>query len=507
MDTNKLLDPKLANEYKTLVYNQPHKAQQKILQQLITSGTNTKFGRDHKFATLKSSEDFNAAIKTTDYPYYQEYIDMILRGDSDVLWPGRPLYLASTSGSTGEPKYIPVTKESISSFISMPIRALLQYIYDERDYDLLNHHLLNFTDGSIRQINNIYSTGSISAYCRQMMPSDLIKQSLPSKYAVDLIDAQGWDAMFKQTADEVKQHSISVCTGVPSWLWQFFSICKNEFHIDNLSEILPKLRVICSSGVSLRPYQMQLQSCFEQKLNFREFYSASEGAFAYQDCSHDSSMLLNLADGIYFEFIELEYCRDPHAIRRTLSEVKSDIDYVPVVTTNAGLWAYKLTDIIRFTTTNPYRVEIVGRTNHFISIFLEDVYSRNVEDALSEVSSELGLKVNNFTVAPSEIKEDSKPFYEWYLELDEFHDINKCELAFKLDYHLKKFSFSYSNARNKAVLNQARLYLVKKGAFVKLLEKKNVTSLQLKVPKVQNNREIVDYFRENNMVLNVEQFA
>lgn len=496
-----LLSPEQANSIKMQIHTNPHGLQESAFKSLLATAKDTVFAKDHNFTEINSYSDFKNHVPVREYGDFQKYWDLIAKHECHVLWPEKPLFYATTSATTGFPKLIPVTKDSLASFIGLPIRAMVQYIYDTNDRTLLNYNFLHLTGvPRLQQINN-YLTGSISGICRQMMPEVLLSNSLPSVKALELMVSDGWDAMFKQIALEVKQKPISLITGLPSWMMQFFIACSQLENKNNLSALMPHLKLLCTSGVSSSPYIDQIQRMFDQKLTFREFYSASEGSFAYQDSIYNKAMLLNLSDGIFFEFIELNDYHKKNPARFTIKDVKLETPYVPIISTRAGLWAYKTGDVVKFTSCTPYRIEFIGRTKHFISLANESVYAKNIEDALSEIANELGLVINNFTVAPNAIKEITKPYYIWYIELKEVAELSASELAFKLDYHLQKYSDSYANARKQSALAKPKVYFVKPGSFVKLLQQKDKSNLQLKVPKLQNDREIADFLIQNKLII------
>ncbi len=503
-DFTSLLTPEQANLIKMQIHSNPCELQEAAFKSLLSTAKDTVFAKDHNFADIRSYSDFKKHIPVREYSDFQKYWELIARQESDVLWPEKPLYYATTSATTGYPKLIPVTKDSLASFIGMPIRAMMQYIYDTNDTTLLNNSFLHLTGvPKFNQVNN-YLTGSISGICRQMMPQALLSKSLPSVFALELMLTEGWDAMFKQIATEVKQNPISIITGLPSWMMQFFIACSKLENSNNLTALMPNLKLLCTSGVSYSPYVEQIQRMFDQKIAFREFYSASEGSFAYQDSIYDKAMLLNLYDGIFFEFIELNDYNKKNPARVAIHDVKSEVLYVPVINTRAGLWAYKMGDIIKFTSCVPYRIEFVGRTKHFISLANESVYAKNVEDVLNQISNELEISISNFTVAPNPISENTKPYYIWYLEVDKDHELSPSKLAFKLDYHLQYYSDSYANARKQSALAKPKVFFVKPGSFVKLLQLKNTYHMQLKVPKLQNDREIADFLINNQLIIKSE---
>lgn len=500
------LSPDFALKYKEQVYQSPLELQKHVLKDLISTAKNTKFGHDHQFNEISSMDEFKSNVPIREYNELKPYIDLILAGKQDVLWPGQPIFLANTSASTGYPKVIPVTKDSIVAFINLPLRTMLQYMLDTKDFSLLTRNTMNLTSDLVMTASDRFMTGSLSGFCREMLPPHLLAKSLPSKETLALMSSNDWDTMFRAAAKEAIANDVSVCTGFPTWMMQLFNACKQITNQNNLTSIFPNLKLICSSGVSLKPYRSQIQKLFSHKVDFREFYGASEGALAYQDTSHDTSMLLNVGDGVYFEFIELKDCHKANAKRFNLSEVEVGVDYVPVISTNAGLWAYKMGDIISFTSTAPYKIIVVGRTAHYISVARESVYSKNVEDAMTDICTELGLVIENFTVTPG-MQSSNKPCYEWYIETREQAHIVKNELAFKLDYYLKQTSMEYKLLREKGQISSAKVHLLKPGAFIEYLKQKDTSSLQLKVPKVQNDRNIADFLRTHDLIITEKEFV
>lgn len=500
---NNLVTPVEANSYKLQIHRKPVKLQADVLAYLVNTAKHTQFGQEHNFISIKNYQDFKNNVPIREYKDFAHYFDLIFKNNNNsinVLWPGKPEYLITSSATTGAVKYLPATQESLKNFTSIIIKIIMQYVYDTNDFDIFNSKFMSFTGSPNLHNYCNYLAGPISGITRTIMPNYIQQNSLPSKQVIDLMDKEGWDVMFKQAAHEAANNNISICSGLPSWMTQFFNACTDISKSNKLSQILPNLKLLLTSGVNYRPYQNQFNELFDHKIQIREMYAASEGLFAYQDSPEDNGMLLNLAAGIYFEFIE----NNNKQIRVNISEVKLNTQYIIAVSTAAGLWGYKTGDIIEFVSISPPRIKIIGRTYHFISIQTEDVYAHDVEAAIQTVNAALKIDINNFTVTPNDIAENCMPYYNWYIETPHFHGLNIKNLAQKLDQALINQSADYAKSRNSNRLAIAKLFLLKPGAFLHYLTTKNSSSLQLKIPKVMNDRSLPDYLIKNNLIIEQE---
>ncbi|MBP9722119.1 MAG: GH3 auxin-responsive promoter family protein [Gammaproteobacteria bacterium] len=498
------MTPELAHRYIQSLYSHPIELQEKVLQILIKTAEKTLFGQEHGFSEVKNYLDYKKHVPVREYNQLNKYWELILKNENNILWPGKPLYLIATSASTGAPKILPGTSDFFQAFTNSIMTMLMQYIY-ETDYSLFNGKFMNFT-GSMNFKNiNTYQLGPVSAMLRLNTPDYLAQNMLPSKNTLNLMDSQGWDVMFKQAAKEGTANKITVCSGLPSWMIQFFNACLELSGKQSLSEVLPTLKLLLTSGVNYRPYLAQFNDLFNNKITIREMYGASEGCFAFQESTKHESMLLNLSNGIYFEFINLDDNTHNNPKRFNISEVKPDRPYVMIISTCSGLWSYKMGDIIAFDSILPYRIKVLGRTNHFISIQTEHVYTQHVESAIQEVNNYFKIDINNFTVAPNIITENCMPYHIWYIETPHYHGINLEVLANRLDQALIKNSTGYAKSRARKSLAEPKVVLLQPGAFIKFLTTKNNTSLQLKVPKVSNDRAIAEFLIKNDLIITSDQ--
>jgi len=475
--------------------------QKQLLSQLLFESKETLFAQDHRFSDIQNDKDYKNQVPIREYDGFNKYWDLIFQGHENILSKDKPIYFASSSGTTGRSKYIPVTQASLDTFLNMTNKPLMQYVYDYQDYDLLSHPMMALTGPSSFKKHQGFLTGAISTFCRQNLSTDIQNTLLPSNKTLELMRTDGWDVMFHEAAKEAIKHSISVCNGMTAFMMQLFYECCKVGKTWNLQEILPNLRVIMTHGANYRPYLSQLKNLFNHKLNVLEIYGASEGALAYQDCTDDIGMLLNLDDGIYFEFIKLEENHLEQPPRYNVEEIEINTSYIPIITTNAGLWGYKLGDILEFTSVNPPRIKILGRTTQFISIVTEHVYAHNVENTIKDICTEKKLIIVNFHVTPMQPGYGELPYYEWYIELQNIQNSDLNNFNHQLDEYLSKYSVGYKYCLDNNVFSPSKVKFVTANAFSDYLKQKKVLSLQLKVPKLANERTVADYLIKNNCII------
>ncbi len=496
------MTPDQANRYRKSLYSNPNVMQDDVLIKLISTAKNTQFGKEHNFSYIKNYLDFQKFVPIREYLEFQKYWDNILRGKPDILWPGVPEYFITTSASTGVPKSLPATRQFLQCFVQGVLAMIMQYIYDT-NYSIMHGKFMNFTGSLNLKDLHGYKLGPISAILRLNAPGILKHQTLPSQATLELMDSCGWDKMFEQAAKEAIANPITVCSGLPSWMMQFFQACLVNTNSYKLTNVLPKLKLLLTSGVNYRPYLSQFNELFDGQITIREMYGASEGLFAYQDSFEHEEMLLNAGNGIYFEFIELS--DKTNRSRVNLSQVKTKTPYVMIISTCSGLWGYKMGDIIEFSSITPYRIKVLGRINHFISIQSEHVYAQHAEAAIQNVNKNLKIDISNFTVVPNNPSEMCIPYHVWYLETPQYHGLNLESLAKKIDHALIESSSGYKKGRDRNSLDKPKVFLLKPGAFLQYLATKNNSSLQLKVPKVCNDRTLADFLIKNDLIINHER--
>ncbi len=465
----------------------PIKTQEKVFQYLISEGTKTAFGKDHDFISVNDYEDFKKRVKVTDYEGLRSYVDRMVAGEADVLWKGKPLYYAKTSGTTSGAKYIPITKESMTTHIKAARNALLFYIVEKNDASFVNGKMIFLQGSPILEDKNGVKLGRLSGIVAHYVPKYLLKNRLPS-WETNCIE--DWDTKVDKIVEETLPEDMSVISGIPSWVQMYF-----EKLIDKtgktISEIFPNFNFFIYGGVNFEPYKNKFEALIGKKIDYIELYPASEGFIAYQDSQTEKGMLLQLDSGIFYEFIPTSEFFEENPTRISLKDVKLGVNYVIILNTTAGLWGYNIGDTVEFTSLKPYRIKVTGRIKHFISAFGEHVIGKEVEKALNDSIVGTSINVSEFTVAPQVNPENGLPYHEWFIEFEKEPD-NLEELAAKIDASMQEQNIYYFDLIEGKVLRPLVIRKVKKGGFHQYMKSIGKFGGQNKIPQLSDNRKIAD---------------
>jgi len=342
--------------------NSPISTQQKVFQSLLSQAKNTQFGKDHDFSNIKSFEDFAKQVPVRDYEQLKSYIDKVVAGESDILWIGKPLYFAKTSGTTSGAKYIPLTSESMPFHIQAAKNAILSYIHETGKYDFVDGKMIFLQGSPEMEEKNGIKLGRLSGIVAHSVPKYLQKNRLPS-WKTNCIE--DWETKVDAIVAETFHQNMTVISGIPSWVQMYFEKLKTKSNLP-VGELFKNFNLFIYGGVNYEPYRAKFEQLIGRKVDSIELFPASEGFFAYQDSQTEKGMLLLLNSGIFYEFIKVEDFFTENPKRLTISEVEINVNYVLIISTNAGLWAYNIGDTIAFTSTNPYRIIVTGRIKHFI---------------------------------------------------------------------------------------------------------------------------------------------
>lgn len=475
-------------------YNKAPELQVKILKKLIKKAKTTEFGRDHNFSNIFSHQDFSYNVPVRDYEQLYGYIEKVKEGGKNVLWPGKPKYFAKTSGTTSGAKLIPITKESMPNHINSARNALLFYINKTGNTKFLNGKMI-FLQGSpvLEEINGI-KTGRLSGIVAHYVPSYLRRNNMPS-WETNCID--NWEEKILKICDETSKEEMTVIGGIPSWVQMYFEKLLSFNNKQNISQLFEKFSLYIYGGVNYSPYEKIFNKLIGKKIDSIEYFPASEGFFAYQNDQKDKSMLLQYDSGIYFEFIKVEDFEKNNPKRFNLSNIEININYVLIVSTNAGLWAYNTGDTVMFTSLAPPKLLVTGRHKHFISAFGEHVIASEVEQSLSEAAKKFNLSVSEFTVAPKIENGNKLPCHEWFIELEEL-EINIKEFEKCLDDRVQEKNIYYKDLIKGKVLKTLEVKRLAKGTFNRYMKSIGKLGGQNKVPRLSNNRDFVDGLLKNN---------
>ncbi len=464
-------------------------AQRKVLNNLIKMGEETKFGIDHKFSQIKNYNTWKKHVPIRDYENFKDYIDEIISGEENVLWPGKPLYFSKTSGTTSGEKYIPISKESMPYHIQCARDAILTYIYETKNTSIVKGKMI-FLQGSpkLKNVGGIL-TGRLSGIVAHHIPYYLKKNRLPS-FSVNCID--DWEKKIDAIVKETVGEKMSLISGIPPWVQMYFEKIKKKTG-KNISEVFPFFKLFIYGGVNFDPYKKTFRSLIGKNIDQIELFPASEGFIAYQDKLNEEGMLLCVNHGIFYEFIPLEKFMKGDRKRIMLEDVVLGVNYVVILNTNAGLWGYNIGDTVKFVNLNPYRIIVAGRINHYTSAFGEHVIAEEVEKAMEKTlaDSNEDIGINEFHVAPQVNPKKGLPFHEWYIEFNSSR-VNIKEFGSKLDANLQMLNVYYKDLVEGKVLSPLKIIVVKKGGFRNYLSLVGKLGGQNKPPRLANDRSVAE---------------
>ena len=467
--------------------NKPHETQEKVFKHLLSKGKNTAFGKDHNFNAISTYEDFKKEVAVTDYEGLRKYIDRIVAGETDVLWTGKPLYFAKTSGTTSGAKYIPITKDSMPTHIKAAKDALLFYIAEKKDASFVNGKMIFLQGSPVLNDKNGVKLGRLSGIVAHYVPKYLLKNRLPS-WETNCIE--DWDTKVNAIVKETINEDMSVISGIPSWVQMYFEKLIEQTG-KSVSELFPNFNFFIYGGVNFEPYKKKFEKLIGKKIDYIELYPASEGFIAYQDSQKAKGMLLQLNSGIFYEFIPANEFFNENPTRISVKDVKIGVNYVIILNTTAGLWGYNIGDTVEFTSTKPYRIKVTGRIKHFISAFGEHVIGKEVEKALND--SILGTKttISEFTVAPQVNPENGLPYHEWFIEFEnEPEDLEN--FAAKIDASMQAQNIYYFDLIKGKILRPLIIRKIKKGGFHEYMKSIGKFGGQNKIPQLSDTRKIAE---------------
>lgn len=467
--------------------------QENTFHDLLDAGQYTAFGRDHDLSSVSTYEEFRQHVPVRDYEMLSPYINRVVSGEPNVLWKGKPLYLAKTSGTTSGVKYIPLTRASMPHHIKAARNALLMYIHETGRSEFTEGKMI-FLQGSptLTEKNGI-KVGRLSGIVAHHVPAYLQKNRMPS-YETNCIE--DWEQKVDAIVEETLPENMTLISGIPPWVQMYFDRLSARSGGKKIKDVFPHFSLFMYGGVNFDPYRLKLEQSIGKKIDFIETYPASEGFIAFQDSQNEKGMLLNLEAGIFYEFIPVDEYFNENPSRISLKDVETGKNYALVLTTNAGLWAYSIGDTVRFVSKDPYRLVVTGRIKHFISAFGEHVIAEEVEESLMSVAGSEGVEITEFTVAPRvEAENGELPYHEWFIEFETVPpDMEKFRL--QVDEALQQKNVYYFDLIKGKVLQPLKIRPVRKGAFIDYMKSRGRLGGQNKVPRLSNDREIAEKLME-----------
>lgn len=461
--------------------------QENIFKNLLKTGRITDFGKESGFAKVNSYNEFKQAVPIRDYEQLKPWVDKIKEGRHNVLWKGKPIYLAKTSGTTSGTKYIPITKDSIPNHINTARNALLCYMAETGNTKFADGKLI-FLSGSpvLERVGGI-PTGRLSGIVNHHVPKYLRTNQLPS-YETNCIE--DWETKLNKIVDETISQDMTLISGIPPWMQMYFDelIKRSD---KKVGELFPNFSVMVQGGVNFEPYRAKLMESIGRKIDTIELFPASEGFFAFQDSQEVVGLLLNSNSGIFYEFVPAGEIGNENPTRLSLKDVNVGENYAMIINSNAGLWGYNLGDTVKFLSVDPYRLVVTGRTKHFISAFGEHVIGEEVENCMLKTAEEENVYVTEFTVAPFVSTDNGKSYHEWYVEFENKPD-NLERFASRLDQHLRKKNVYYDDLIGGNILSPLKIHTVRKNGFIDYMKSIGKLGGQNKVPRLSNDRKIAD---------------
>ncbi|MFC0427951.1 GH3 auxin-responsive promoter family protein [Chryseobacterium scophthalmum] len=466
------------------------KNQEELLLSLLNTAKKTLFGRTYDFENIKSVKDFQEKVPIADYEDLKPYIEKVKRGQKDILWIETPEYFAKTSGTTSGSKYIPISKEGMPFQVKGAQSALFHYIAKKNNADFVGGKMI-FLQGS-PELEEVFGvkTGRLSGIVAHHIPNYLQKNRLPS-WETNMME--DWEAKVDKIVEETEKENMTLISGIPPWLIMYFEklIEKNG---KKIKQIFPNLQLIVTGGVNYEPYREKMEELLGGKVDIVQTFPASEGFFAFQDDYTKEGLLLLTNHGIFYEFIPLEQYGKPNAQRLTLKDIELNKDYALILTTNSGLWAYSIGDVVRFIDKNPHRILVSGRTKHFTSAFGEHVIAFEVEEAIKATVEKFPAQITEFHLAPEVNPEEGLPYHEWFIEFEkepENLDVFKNEL----DDQLRKRNTYYDDLISGNILQKLHISKLQKNAFQEYAKSEGKLGGQNKIPRLANDRKIADLLK------------
>jgi len=469
----------------------PVETQEGLLFSQLFHAEDTEYGRRYGFSSISNYKDFKKKVPIVCYEDFEPYIEKARQGQRDVFWPGVIRQFAKSSGTTNaKSKYIPITAESLEDCHYKAGKDLISiYVNNHPESELFQHKNLRL--GGSAEMYQDFNTkfGDLSAILIDNLPFWVEIINTPSKKTSLMSE---WETKMQAIIGEVKNEDVGSLTGVPSWMMVLLQRTLAETEKQSIAELWPNLEVFFHGGISFKPYKNQYKEIIGKDVRYYEIYNASEGFFAIQDQFESDEMLLMLDYGIFYEFIPMDqyYAGSREAI--PISEVVVDKNYAVVITTNGGLWRYLIGDTVKFTSVNPYRIKISGRTKHYINAFGEELMIDNVETALKIACEHLDASISDYTGAPVFMTSQSKGCHEWILE---FTRKPKCIKQFTevFDESLKTLNSDYEAKRyNNITLKSPIIHLAKPNLFYEWMASRGKLGGQNKVPRLCNDRQYID---------------
>lgn len=463
--------------------------QEKTLAMLLRQGAGTEFGKAHGLASVTDYAAFKKQVPVRDYEQLKPWFDRMAAGEENIFWPGKPVYLAKTSGTTSGVKYIPITKESAPYHVGSARDAVFCHIARTGNASMMDGRMIFLSGSPELDHKNGMLVGRLSGISNHMVPGWLKKNQVPS-WETNCIE--DWETKVDAIVEETKGLDMRLISGIPAWVQMYFERLLEKTGKKTIAELFPNFSVFVYGGVNYEPYRAKLESLMGRSVPSVETYPASEGFFAYSDPYGEEGLLLLTDNGIFYEFIPTDEYFNENPTRLRLHEVEIGKNYALILNTNAGLWGYSIGDTVKFVSKDPYRIVVSGRIKHYISAFGEHVIGEEVDFAMKSAADAFGAEIVEFHVAPQvNPPEGELPYHEWFVEFAK-EPRNLDAFALTLDDALRKKNIYYDDLITGNILQTARLRIMPPGTFVNYMKSQGKLGGQNKLPRLSNDRKLAD---------------
>lgn len=463
------------------------KSQDKQRKFIIDRAKNTKFGKEHNFSKISNYEDWKKFVPIRDYEGLRPYIDLVISGENDVLWPGKPLYFSKTSGTTSGSKHIPISKHSMKYHLIAARDAILAYIYESKNTSIINGKMIFIQGSPVLSSTSGILTGRLSGIVAHHTPWYLKKNQLPTLKTNSI---GSWEEKIDAICNETKDADLRLISGIPPWVQMYFEKLIEKTG-ENIASVFPNFNLFIHGGVNFSPYKKTFEKLVGKKIDSIELYPASEGFIAYQNSLIEKGLLLCVNHGIFYEFIVADSFYEKKQKRVGLEDVEVGVNYVLILNTTAGLYGYNIGDTIRFVSLEPYKIIVTGRIKHFTSAFGEHVIGEEVDFAINKAIKKVPAEIIEFHIAPMVNPTSGLPYHEWLIE---FKTPPKDIFLFEktIDNCLQEKNSYYKDLIKGKVLRSLKITLISKNGFRKHMQSIGKLGGQNKVPRLSNNRKIAD---------------
>ncbi|MDA7744658.1 GH3 auxin-responsive promoter family protein [bacterium] len=475
-------DVKRINEWAS----NPIQAQSITLSSLGANLSKTAYGSDIGVSKVPSVSDWSSAVPLVDYEVLRPYVERVKNGEHDILYPGLPQYLCTTSGTTSGAKYIPMTEHGIKAQILAARNSLLCYLNETKKTSFIDGKMIFLQGSPVMETVNGIGIGRLSGIVAHHVPSYLQRNRMPSWETNCMED---WESKIDAIVEETMHHDMRLISGIPPWVKMYFERLLEKTGKATIKDVFPNFSLFAHGGVNFEPYKGIFNSLIGAEIDSIETYPASEGFIAFQDSQKEEGLLLNLDAGIFYEFIPMEDIHSENPRRLTLANVEMGVNYAIVLNTSSGLWGYLIGDTVKFVSNKPFRIQVTGRIAHFISAFGEHVIAEEVENVMTDISAQFGLVVSEFHVAPEVNPSSGLPYHQWFIESEA--SLNQ-EVVAELDKAMCSTNKYYHDLIIGKVLRSLEVVIVPKGTFNRYMDSIGKLGGQNKLPRLSNDRIIAD---------------